>query len=63
MHLWEMFLAIGVFVCALWYLCKKLILTKGCSCGNSKNCPVSYQSPTSISGDEKNCSENCKYLK
>ncbi len=51
----EIIIAVGAFGLAAWYLYRKIVVTKGCSCGKSGCCST---------GNDKLCSvdqkESCK---
>ncbi len=38
MKLWDFFFTGAIVAIAVWYLYRKLVVNKGCSCGSSSSC-------------------------
>mgnify|MGYP001612545322 CR=1 FL=1 len=58
MNFWDTLLAISVFIAALIYLYRKIVRTRGCSCGSGE-CSVS-QIKICEEQSVKKCGQNCK---
>jgi hypothetical protein len=44
MKFYEIVLAVGMFAAALYYLYRKFIVSRGCTCGNSGACSQTQKS-------------------
>ncbi len=53
MEIGEIIIALGAFGLALWYLYRKFVVTKGCSCGN-KSCSSASSGKYSAADPGKN---------
>jgi len=38
MELWDILVTGAIVVIAVWYLYRKIVVSKGCSCGTSSSC-------------------------
>ncbi|HIP83019.1 MAG TPA: hypothetical protein EYH19_05525 [Desulfocapsa sulfexigens] len=59
MKLWDLVFTVAIVVIAVWYLYRKFVVNKGCSCGSSCSNAKSGKC-TSPSTDDNRNSCNCQ---